>query len=164
MKIIKAQNLACPIDGGQLEPQEKQLVCENGHTFDIARQGYVNLLAVQQKRSKQPGDSKEMVLARAQLLNSGLYEPIANTIVDIAFARIGYNQPASLMDAGCGDGYYLDFLFNKLMAKEGSNELSFLGLDISKPAIIEAAKTTINITIKYFFISVSFLFLHFTKI
>jgi len=71
MNIIKAHNLACPIDGKRLESREKQLVCENGHVFDVARQGYVNLLPVQHKRTKDPGDSKEMVLARAQFLNTG---------------------------------------------------------------------------------------------
>ena len=69
MNIIKAHNLACPIDGNKLEQNDGQLVCENGHTFDIARQGYVNLLPVQHKRSKQPGDSKAMVLARTAFLN-----------------------------------------------------------------------------------------------
>ena len=78
MNIIKAHNLACPIDGARLEVHEKQLICENGHVFDIARQGYVNLLPVQHKRSKQPGDSKAMVLARTHFLNSGIYEAIAN--------------------------------------------------------------------------------------
>ena len=83
MNIIKAHNLACPIDGGRLEFQEKQLVCENGHVFDVARQGYVNLLPVQHKRSKHPGDSKEMVLARTRFLNLGNYYPVAIKLAEI---------------------------------------------------------------------------------
>ena len=83
MNIIKAHNLACPIDGLQLEPHEKQLVCENGHVFDIARQGYVNLLPVQHKRTKHPGDSKAMVLARTQFLNSGIYKHIAKKLTEL---------------------------------------------------------------------------------
>ncbi len=151
MNIKKAQNLACPIDGIRLEFREKQLVCENGHVFDVARQGYVNLLPVQHKRSKQPGDSKEMVLARVQFLNSGVYAPVANKLVEIIFAQltkvqITSDKPTCLLDAGCGDGYYFDTIFNHLKDKEGRGELSFIGLDISKPAIVESAKRNKQIT------------------
>ena len=140
MKIIKAHNLACPFDGERLEFHEKQLTCKNGHTFDIARQGYVNLLPVQQKRSKQPGDSKEMVLARSQFLDTGVYEPIADTLAEIALAKIAGDKETCLMDAGCGEGYYLDAVFSHLKDAEGSSELSFIGLDISKAAIAASAR------------------------
>jgi len=145
MNIIKAHNLACPIDGKRLESREKQLVCENGHVFDVARQGYVNLLPVQHKRTKDPGDSKEMVLARAHFLNTGIYQTIANTLTGIAIALIENNFSVEsgetcFLDAGCGEGYYLNSLFNTFKSKDGDRNLSFIGLDISKPAIIEAAK------------------------
>jgi 23S rRNA (guanine745-N1)-methyltransferase len=146
MNIIKAHNLACPIDGERLEFQEKQLICENGHVFDIARQGYVNLLPVQHKRSKQPGDSKEMVSARAKLLNTGIYKPIAIRLAEIAFAHIADDKETCLMDAGCGEGYYFDYVFNDLKDKNGCNELSFIGMDISKAAIAESAKRNKQIT------------------
>ena len=64
MNIIKAHNLACPIDGKPIVQTDKQFVCENGHTYDIARQGHVNLLPVHFKRSRQPGDNKAMINAR----------------------------------------------------------------------------------------------------
>lgn len=145
MNIVKAHNLACPIDGKRLELHEKQLVCANGHVFDIARQGYVNLLPVQYKRSKQPGDSKEMVLARTHFLNSGVYEPVANKLAEITLAQITDVQITNdreicLLDAGCGEGYYFDFIFNTLKAKNGGNSFSFIGLDISKSAIAESSK------------------------
>ncbi len=145
MNIIKAHNLACPIDGKRLEFQEKQLVCENGHVFDVARQGYVNLLPVQHKRTKDPGDSKEMVLARAHFLNSGVYQTIADTLAELSTALIKNDANAEsdeicFMDAGCGEGYYFDSIFNTLKSKNGNRNLSFIGLDISKPAIVEAAK------------------------
>ena len=145
MQIIKAHNLACPIDGLLLDVHEKQLVCENGHVFDIARQRYVNLLPVQHKRSKHPGDSKEMVVARTQFLSSGLYEPIAKQLADITFAQMSdllgtEKGEICLLDAGCGEGYYLDFIFNAIQEKESKRALSFIGLDISKPAISEAAR------------------------
>jgi 23S rRNA (guanine745-N1)-methyltransferase len=146
MNILKAHNLACPIDGARLFPREKQLICEHGHAFDIARQGYVNLLPVQHKRSKQPGDSKEMVAARVQFLNSGLYEPVANKLAEIAFAQAADGNETCFMDAGCGEGYYLDYLFNYLDAKETGGDFSFIGLDISKAAIAASAKRNRQIT------------------
>lgn len=146
MNILKAHNLACPVDGVRLEFQGKQLVCEHGHAFDIARQGYVNLLPVQHKRSKQPGDSKEMVAARVHFLNSGVYEPLAHKLAEIAVAGLAGNKAACLMDAGCGEGYYLDYLFNYLRDKKGAGDLCLIGLDISKAAIAEAARRNKQIT------------------
>jgi 23S rRNA (guanine745-N1)-methyltransferase len=146
MNIVKAHNLACPIDGVRLFSREKQLVCEHEHAFDVARQGYVNLLPVQHKRSKQPGDSKEMVAARVQFLNSGLYEPVASQLAEIACAQLADGRETCLMDAGCGEGYYLDYLFNYLRDEKGDGDLSFIGLDISKAAIAESAKRNKQIT------------------
>ncbi len=144
MFISKVSNLACPIDGERLDLHEKQLVCKNGHSFDVSRQGYVNLLPVQHKRSKEPGDSKEMVIARTEFLNSGFYEPVADKLTEMLLARLLDNhsslQEACLLDAGCGEGYYLDFIFNSLKFKDFNSKLSLIGLDISKPAIASAAK------------------------
>ncbi len=146
MNIIKAHNLACPIDGVRLVFHEKQLVCQKGHTFDVARQGYVNLLPVQHKRTRQPGDSKEMVAARTRFLNSGIYQPIANKLSEISFAQMTDANESCFMDAGCGEGYYFDTIFNYLKDKDVCCDLSFIGLDISKAAIAEAAKRNKQIT------------------
>lgn len=145
MNIAKAQNLACPIDGKRLKQTDKQFVCENGHTFDIARQGYVNLLPVQHKRSKQPGDNKAMVLARSHFLNTGIYQPVAKKLAEMVSAliindkSINHNEHC-ILDAGCGEGYYFDFIFNVLKNETDVGELSFIGLDISKDAVIQSAK------------------------
>ena len=146
MKIIKANNLICPIDGEKLSLNEKQFICENGHSYDVAKQGYVNLLPVQHKRSKHPGDSKEMVVARTNFLSSGVYEPIAKKLADVTMSYLEHQSESYLMDAGCGEGYYFDYLFNTLQSSDGSNGCSFIGLDISKFAIIDAAKKNKNIT------------------
>jgi 23S rRNA (guanine745-N1)-methyltransferase len=146
MNIVKAHNLACPVDGGRLDVRGKQIVCESGHVFDIARQGYVNLLPVQHKRSKQPGDSREMVSARAQFLNSGVYEPIARKLTEITFAQITDSIETCILDAGCGEGYYFDAIFNDLKNRNACNDLSFIGLDISKAAIAESARRNRQIT------------------
>jgi len=140
MNIIKAHNLACPIDGVQLDYHKKQLTCENGHVFDIARQGYVNLLPVQHKRTKHPGDSKVMVLARTHFLNSGFYQAIANKLNELVYSQLTSAHDICFLDAGCGEGYYLDALLNYLSNKKSSIDLSFIGLDISKDAIVQASK------------------------
>ncbi|BBI59951.1 hypothetical protein HSBAA_12570 [Vreelandella sulfidaeris] len=64
MSITPFQALACPLDGEPLHVAGNTWRCAAGHSFDIAKQGYVNLLPVQQKRSHDPGDSKAMVAAR----------------------------------------------------------------------------------------------------
>lgn len=137
---MKANNLACPIDAEQLLLEGRQLRCVNGHSFDLARQGYVNLLPVQHKRSKHPGDSKEMVVARQRFLDTGIYAPLADLLSDLLHKAIaGIDQP-SCLDAGCGEGYYLAHALNELRAKKAGDGLNLIGLDISKEAIIGAAK------------------------
>ena len=65
MTFVLHPALCCPIDAAPLMMDELSLACEHGHRFDVARQGYVNLLGPKDKRSKNPGDSKGMVSARA---------------------------------------------------------------------------------------------------
>ena len=146
MKQIKTNNLICPIDGKKLSLNVKQLTCENGHSYDVAKQGYVNLLPVQHKRSKHPGDSKEMVVARTNFLSTGVYEPIAKKLAEVTLSYLDSQTETSLVDAGCGEGYYFDYLFNYLEKLDSTNEYSFIGLDISKFAIIDAAKRNKDIT------------------
>ena len=117
------------------------LVCEHGHRFDVARQGYVNLLGPKDKRSKDPGDSKEMVSARAAFLGAGFYRPLADACLDIA---LGYYPTVNegritLMDAGCGDGYYLRHVQENLPSDLG-NRTSLIGFDISKWAVQQCAR------------------------
>lgn len=139
MNIIKAQNLACPIDGERLEITDKQYTCINGHTYDVARQGYVNLLPVQHKRSKQPGDSKAMVLARTRFLDTGFYDPIAGKLNGIITDQLS-DGAMCILDAGCGEGYYLNALYQHIAMQAADTTLSFIGLDISKDAIIQSTK------------------------
>ena len=94
--------LLCPICGETLDRIEKQYRCGNGHSFDVARQGYVNLLPVQQKRSLNPGDTREQVLGRRAFLETGCYEPISNALNEAA-KELGATGP--ILDVGCGEGY-----------------------------------------------------------
>ena len=121
--------LLCPICGEILDRIEKQYRCGNGHSFDLARQGYVNLLPVQQKRSLNPGDTREQVLGRRAFLETGCYEPISNTLNETAKA-LGATGP--ILDVGCGEGYYSARLAEALGAE-------LTGLDISKEAVRCAA-------------------------
>ncbi len=121
--------LLCPLCGKPLALQEKTYRCENRHSFDVARQGYVNLLAVQQKHSAHPGDTREQVLARRRVLDAGFYAPLAQAICDLA-KETGCSGP--LLDAGCGEGYYSTQLADALNAP-------LIGLDISKEAVRCAA-------------------------
>lgn len=128
---MEATILRCPICGQPLNQQEKTLVCGNRHSFDIARQGYVNLLPVTQKHSKHPGDTRDMVAARRAFLDRGYYAPIAQTVQRIFGERMP--EHPKVLDAGCGEGYYLSQLMPHLPGG------TFLGVDISKDAVRYAA-------------------------
>ena len=117
----------CPLCGKPLTKENNSFVCENRHSFDIARQGYVNLLPVQQKKSLHPGDTKEQVLSRRAFLDGGFYEPIAKAVCQMAKDCQG-----PILDVGCGEGYY-----GSQVAKALDAEL--VGLDISKEAVRYAA-------------------------
>jgi len=121
--------LICPICAKKLNPDGKRLACENNHSFDIARQGYVNLLTVQQKHSLNPGDTREQVLSRREFLEAGYYAPIAGTLIDTA-RELGIH--GQILDVGCGEGYYSAHLADAL-------ESPLTGLDISKEAVRCAA-------------------------
>ena len=119
--------LICPICGCGLQKQERQYVCENRHSFDIARQGYVNLLPVQQKHSIAPGDTREQVLSRRAFLETGAYTPIVEAVKAAAAGHAG-----PILDVGCGEGYYAVRVAEHLGG-------SLTGLDISKEAVRCAA-------------------------
>ena len=121
--------LICPICGKQLNLSGRQYLCENRHSFDLARQGYVNLLTVQQKHSLNPGDTREQVLSRREFLDAGFYAPIADTLCQTA-QELGASGP--ILDVGCGEGYYSARLAQALNAE-------LVGLDISKEAVRCAA-------------------------
>ena len=134
--ITPFQALACPLDGGPLRRHGTSWRCDAGHCFDLAAQGYTNLLPVQQKRSRDPGDSKEMVAARRRYLNAGFYQPIAALVSRTVLANLHAGRAAACLDAGCGEGYYL----RELAAAGDGQRLALLGLDISKWAVLAAAK------------------------
>src|ERR1700734_1848303 len=116
--------LVCPVrDCHQALTREAQRwVCPQGHSFDIARSGYVNLLQPQDRRSKNPGDKAEAVAARRRLHDLGATAPLLQGIAGILDAR-----PCDVvLDAGCGDGFYTGSLAERF-------DLDAHGVDISVP-------------------------------
>ena len=128
--------LICPLCGAVLHREENRYTCEHRHSFDIARQGYVNLLTVQQKHSLHPGDTREQVLSRRAFLEAGFYAPIVETLIATA-RELGCRGP--ILDVGCGEGYYSSRLSTALNAP-------LLGLDISKDAVRCASASYKNAT------------------
>ncbi len=144
--------LTCPICRETLTREQNALRCSRGHSYDIARGGYVNLLLVNQKGSPSPGDSKEMLVSRRAFLERGHYALLSDRINYSAAAHLVgirslLGKPAALLDAGCGEGYYLDRLRQHLAKRGGSMaENDYYGVDISKEAVKLAAQKYKGIT------------------
>lgn len=138
MTITPFQALTCPLDGAPLSAEERRWCCPSGHSFDTARHGYVHLLPVQNKRSRDPGDSKDMVAARQRFLAHDDYHPIAEAVSRRVLAAAPSTAPLRCLDAGCGEGYYLRMLAESATA--AGRDLELLGLDISKWAVQAAAR------------------------
>lgn len=138
MPVFPFLSLACPLDGGALQIHAPTWRCAAGHSFDVASQGHVHLLPVQHKRSRDPGDSREMVAARRRFLEAAHYQPIAEAVSRLILADLAASAPFSCLDAGCGEGYYLRQLAARL---SNGQSLELLGLDISKWAVLAAARS-----------------------
>ncbi len=140
----------CPLCQSPLQSADDTWRCDGSlhpkqtaHPFDVARQGYVNLLPVQQKKSKAPGDSQQSIDARKRFLNAGHYQPLNDLICQKMAALLTAkkaipdqkDKPINWLDIGCGEGYY-----TQAMAQTGMDVL--IAADISKPAVVELAKTS----------------------
>ena len=124
--------LTCPVCGGALHREERSLRCGAGHCYDLARQGYVNLLRTNRSKDKRHGDDKRMVAARTAFLDAGYYAPLRDAI---AAAATEYTTgDAGVLDAGCGEGYYTAHVLHTLQAQGASP--SVCGVDISRDALI----------------------------
>ena len=141
----------CPICQSPLQPATDTWRCDGSlhpkhtpHPFDVARQGYVNLLPVQQKKSKAPGDSQQSIIARQRFLTAGYYQPLKDLICEQMAQLLGQNKTGTdneraeinWLDIGCGEGYY-----TQAMAQQGIID-NLIAADISKPALVELAKAS----------------------
>ena len=128
----------CPICSAPLTREEHSYRCPAGHSYDIAREGYVHLLPANKKHSANPGDDREMVAARTRFLDGGWYAPLQDALCRLVLAHTG-NCPA-VLDAGCGEGYYTNGIFSTLQNAGKSPHVA--GVDLSKLALRKAARRT----------------------
>ena len=115
--------------------------CGSGHSFDVAREGYVNLLLPQQRHSRDPGYSQAMIAGRREFFGTGHYERLADEIAGLV--RSCLPPPGTspvVIDAGCGEGYYLRRLRHALAGPEPRAGAVRCGLDISRHAVRAAAR------------------------
>jgi len=128
--------LTCPLCQGPLSRLDNGVVCPTGHRFDRARQGYLNLLPVQHKNSRDPGDNQAMVEARRDFLDAGHYAPVAERLAQLAQER----APGTWLDIGCGEGYYTARIGQALPTADG------YALDISREAVKRACRRDPRLT------------------
>ena len=131
--------LICPVCQKKLKNIDKRYACVNKHTFDVAKEGYTNLLL---KSSQSSGDSKEMVNARRVFLEKDYYHLLRKTLIKIVETL----QPTVIVDAGCGEGYYTNTLASTING-------DFYAFDMSKQALRYASKRGEGV---HYFLSSSF--------
>lgn len=127
-------SLRCPLCHDPLALDAGAARCPRGHSFDRAREGYLNLLPVQHKNSLDPGDDADMVAARRAFLEAGHYAPLRDTLAGLLRPL----RPARLVDSGCGEGWY-----SVALAREARAATAF---DISKAAMKRAARRDAGLT------------------
>lgn len=122
--------LICPLCRDALVPAGKSYRCARGHSFDLAKEGYLSLLHGRQKGDGR-GDSKAMMLARDRVHRAGVFDPLVQALAALRFA-----PPArSVLELGCGEGFFLDHV------AQGHHIPTSYGLDLSIDAVKLAART-----------------------
>lgn len=125
---------SCPVCGEALSAGTHALRCINGHSYDLARKGYVNLLRSNQSHQKRHGDDRAMVAARTAFLDRGYYAPLRDALARESVSACG-DAPV-VLDLGCGEGYYTAAVEQALIA--AGKTPAVLGVDISREALIAA--------------------------
>lgn len=106
-----------------LDRGDATYACPSAHNFDIAREGYVNLLPPH-RRPRESGDSAEMMRSRRAFLETGAYEPLGHALAEAT------NGAGTVLDVGCGEGWFTSRLGGARVA----------GVDISRPGIRLASR------------------------
>lgn len=119
--------LVCPVCGENLIKIDKTQKCPKGHSFDIAKEGYVNLL-LSSKNGDSMGDDRFSARSRRDFLNSGYYEVLKNALVELFSDKCG-----TLLDICCGEGYYTS-------AVGKGTDMQVFGFDLSREMVRLAAK------------------------
>ena len=126
----------CPVCHEMLDFDKTGAFCSNGHRFDRARQGYINLLQSQSSSQKHHGDDKLMSIARNEFLSAGFYAPLLKKLTEILPNLLP--QICAIADVGCGEGYYTQGVYQSLV--ENGKQVSLAAIDISKDIVKFAAK------------------------
>lgn len=139
----RCPSLLCPVCGKTLRQQQRSFRCPSGHNFDMSRQGYVNLRLAGAGKRRSLGDERDMLAARRRVLDGGYYLPLA-TAVNHGVLQEGSFEPAangplSILDVGCGEGYYLGQLAHYLEQHVDRRAYCLYGMDLSKEAARLAA-------------------------
>ena len=121
------QLLRCPVCGGELTLWQRVAGCGAGHRFDLAKEGYLNLLR-SNKSGDRMGDDKLSARSRRDFLNKGYYAPLKDSLLQLFSGKSG-----TLLDICCGEGYYT----SALASMDG---LQVYGFDISREMVRLAAK------------------------
>jgi len=136
--------LQCPVCREVLLRSKSGYQCVNNHGFDAARQGYVNFLLAHKKHSKEPGDNREMIESRRRFLDLGFYDRVSDGINGVVAGDLGRRsrgRALSVLDAGCGEGFYLKRLKESLARSPGAPcPVDYYGVDISKVAVRQATQ------------------------
>lgn len=119
--------LRCPVCNQQLTTYDRASGCANGHRFDLAREGYLNLLRTS-RSGDTIGDDKQSARCRRDFLNKGYYAPLKDALVELFSCKEG-----AVLDICCGEGYYTSAL-------AANPNLRVYGFDISKEMVRLAAK------------------------
>ena len=134
------QVFTCPACAEPLTRSGSVSACPEGHSYDVAREGYVNLLLAQHRHSRDPGYSKEMIAGRRDFFDAGHYQPLADDVARLVLDHLPDRPAAVVLDAGCGEGYYLRRLRRLADHDETGRSARLHGIDISKHGIRVAAK------------------------
>lgn len=126
----------CPVCKEKLNITDRAYVCRNRHSFDISKEGYVNLLMSQQSSLRRHGDDKVMVRSRRDFLEKGFYKELSDAICDAVKNNVAENSVVA--DIGCGEGYYTG-------AASSCGNYNLFGIDISKEALKYASKSLKNV-------------------
>lgn len=127
--------ISCPVCNSGLKKVGACLKCENGHSFDFAKEGYVNLLSGAHKQGELIGDNKNMAASRRDFLNKGYFSSLSNAVLSELRAT-NKNEPC-VLDICCGEGYYSQYIGDRYNCR-------LFGFDISKNMIRLAAKRKVN--------------------
>ena len=127
---MELQYPCCPVCHAALRQDGRSRRCEHGHCFDLAKEGYCNLLTASHKPGSTTGDNRLMAHARSNFLNKGYFAPLADAVADFTESA---GRNGVVLDVCCGEGYYSRCVLARVPCR-------LFGFDLSKEMVRRAAK------------------------